>query len=103
MECHKAQFLGQLFFLYVNDLLNIQNIETVFCADDTNIMVTKKKFYWQTTQTYWLPPKNENVFKHKIQNIREKMQSWFHISNLIINTVKMAMPFHTRQNRNPLK
>lgn len=103
MECHKFQFLGQLFLLYVNDLLNIQKIKTVFYADDTNITVTKKKIYWQTIQTYWLPTKNENVPKHKIQNIREKLQSWFHISNLTINIEKMAMSFHTRQNRNPLK
>ena len=63
----------------------------------------QKKFYWQTIQTYWLPTKNENVLKHKIQNIREKLQSWFHISNLMINIEKMAMSFHTRQKRNPLK
>jgi len=43
MECHKFQFFGQLFLLYVNDLLNIQKTETVFYADNTNILVTNKK------------------------------------------------------------
>jgi hypothetical protein len=57
------------FLLYVNDLLNIQKTETVFYADDTNIIVIKKKFYWQTIQTYWLPKKNENVLKHKIKTL----------------------------------
>jgi hypothetical protein len=45
MECHKVQFLGKLVLLHGNNLLKIQKTETVFYADDTNIMVTNiKKF-----------------------------------------------------------
>jgi hypothetical protein len=57
----------------------------------------------QMIQTSWLQTKNENVLKHKIQNTWEKLQSWFHINNLMINIEKMVMSFHTRPNRNPLK
>jgi len=53
-------------------------------AGNTNILVTNKKL---------------KCLKHKIQNIREKLQSWFHISNLMINMEKNGdvISYQTKQ------
>jgi hypothetical protein len=68
-----------LFSLYINDLpLNIQGAKLVLFVDDTNLFVTEE---------------DESALQHKITNVMEELQIWFHKHNLTINT-------HTHADKN---
>lgn len=73
-----------LFSLYIKDIpLNIQGTNLVLFADDINLLTIKKY---------------ESALPHKIKNVMNKFETWFHKNNIIINTEKtIAISFHTTQ------
>jgi hypothetical protein len=79
-----------LFLLYINDMpINIQGARVVLFADDINMLVMAE---------------DGKVLQHKISKAMEELHSWFCTNNLRINAEKtIAISFHTRQKRAPLK
>ena len=58
-------------------------------ADDINLLVTDK---------------DGSALHQRIKKVTRELESWFYKNSLFINTEKtIAVSFHTRQNRNPLK
>jgi hypothetical protein len=77
-----------LFLLYINGLpVNIQGAKLVIFAN-INLLVTEN---------------DESALQHKIKNVMMELGSWFYKNNLLTNTEKTTVSFHTEQNRNPLK
>jgi hypothetical protein len=63
--------------------------ELVLFAGDTNLLVTGK---------------DESDCQYKTKNLMEDLEIWFYKNNLMINTGKtIAMSFHTKQKRYPLR
>ena len=75
-----------LFSLYINDLpLNIPDAKTVLFADDTNVLITGE---------------NITTLSKNLNNVVSKIQQWFSLNNLIINTDKTkVIHFHNYQNK----
>jgi hypothetical protein len=76
--------------LYINDFpLNVQRAELVLFADDTNLLVTGK---------------DKSDLQLKIKNLMQDLQIWFYKNYNMINTGKtIAISFHTKQKRYPLR
>jgi dsDNA-binding SOS-regulon protein len=86
----QGSILGPILFsLYTNDLsLNIMGSKIVLFADDTNILVSEA---------------NMKNFQCKLNNVMNELQIWFTQNSLVVNDEKrLAMPFHTAQNKKPL-
>jgi len=61
----------------------------VLFVDDTNLLIIKR---------------DENVSQDLVNEVMKKLEYWFQNNNLIINVGKtVAMSFHTKQNRFPIK
>jgi hypothetical protein len=76
--------------VYINDLpLNIQEVEVVLYADDINILVIDNK---------------EEALQSKLAYVTKKLELWFFMSDLIVNTSKtVAMSFYLCPSNSPCK
>ena len=61
----------------------------VLFADNINLLVTEM---------------DESALQHEIKNVMMELESLFYKNDLLISTEKtIAVSFHSKQNRNPLK
>ena len=82
----QGSILGPLFFiLYINDLNNASELETILFADDTNL------FFSHSDPVYLVNKLNDEL---------DKLSTWFSANKLSLNTSKTNfMVFKSRQRR----
>jgi argininosuccinate synthase len=69
--------------------MNIKDTKIVLFSDDTNILVRAE---------------NGQILQHKINKVMNELHSCLYANSLTLNTEKtIAIPFHTRQEIDPVK